>query len=1324
MKSPALVLAALTSLALADQRGDTPDTQPSTPQEQLAKFHVPPGFEVQLVAAEPEIQKPINLNFDAAGRLWVTGSEMYPWPASTDVNGRPIPDFAQGWQGIVDSFKVGDAPPPSPDAKDTVRILSDFAPDGRARKITIFADRLNIPSGIQPLPRRPSSSSISSSSSTSPPKTRGAAGKEKDGDEEKDKEPRGDTAIVYSIPHIWLLTDMDGDGFAEKREPLYTGFGYTDTHGGASSFIHWIDGWIYGTHGFKNHSEVRDRTGRVTILDSGNTFRFRPDGTAFEIFAHGQTNPFGLAFDPLGNLFSADSHSKPVMMLLRGGYYQGIGKNHDGLGFAPTITDDDHGSSAIAGIAYYADDKWPAEYHGNLFNGNPVTRRLNRDRLEWHGSTPRAIRMPDFLTCDDPWFRPVNLKLGPDGALYIADFYNPIIGHYEVPLTHPRRDRSHGRIWRVVYRGNVPGDQKQAASTVPQPQLPSLQPDLGALQPHPAAVPPRIGSVQAGLGTVQSTSGPVQRPFGVLQSSFGVVQLNTPALQSTAEVFPLRKELLQLRDGLVQLRMGVVQSNTRLLQSRTGVLQLRPDLLQLRPNLLQLRPPTAQLRADGLQSGPDTLQTSAERLQWVSEVPQNASEAVKTALEFAQNLPEPPQPSLPTPQTPSPGVQKPAAGEKLLPVTELPDLSRIDAAGLVEKLADPNLEVRRLATNELVDRVGKESIKTLLQSLSDTTKQLKRRALETGKDAVTLGLRPQDDVAWQQVDGNPLLTEAEQYGRVHSLWALARQGGIAESEFKAMILYAPFVVNLHAMRQAVELARAGKFHQPEVFAWDVARLDWSRGAAVDPQITRACLDALREYALSPSDGMQEWGRLGLDLWDGIPNDDSALLYACKITVRDDLSISRIFVNYERSARTKPQMAEHLAEVCLALPFADSATFLLAHLERTKLETPRAGEYLKHAVLHLPAEKLDAVVNLLGTVGDAPLPQRLALAANLTEGAKQRGGALPAELTAWPQGVLLEALASSDNALAKRAIDAVRDEKFPAKLDALAAIVRDEKRDGALRYSALGAASNLPESRELFTATFADSKNPTLRKRAAELLAQNGETAAVLAALPQAPWELAIAIATGLAKTDAGATALLDAVEAGQAPARVLLNKAVVAGFLARPKALQERGKALVKDLPPEDARLDRVIAERAKSFHPEKANAYNGSAVFQKHCAVCHRFRNVSHGNVGPNLDGMAARGAQRLIEDILDPNRNLDPAFRQTIIETQDGQTLAGANLREQSDALQLTDATGKELSVAKPNVKSRTTLNLSLMPPAFEATLTPAEFNDLLAYLLTPMR
>src|SRR5204863_838621 len=100
--------------------------------------------------------------------------------------------------------------------------------------------------------------------------------------------------------------------------------------------------------------------------------------------------------------------------------------------------------------------------------GNVVTNRINHDRIEWHGSSPKGVELPDFVWSEDNWFRPVDLELGPDGALYVADFYNRIIGHYEVPLTHPGRDRQRGRIWRIVYKGE--------GATEPKPM-----PDLFAL---------------------------------------------------------------------------------------------------------------------------------------------------------------------------------------------------------------------------------------------------------------------------------------------------------------------------------------------------------------------------------------------------------------------------------------------------------------------------------------------------------------------------------------------------------------------------------------------------------------------------------------------------------------------------------------------------------------------------------------------------------------------------------------------------------------------------------------------------------------------------
>jgi putative heme-binding domain-containing protein len=374
------------SLAAAEDFPHVVETEPLAPEEQLKKFHLPRGFEIQLVAAEPDVRKPINLAFDTAGRLYFSQSIEYPYAAKPDVTPR-----------------------------DTVRRIEGLDSNGRATKVSVAVDQLNIPIGVLPL---------------------------KQGE-----------LLVYSIPNIYKCFDADGDGKYEKREVFLGPFDNRDTHGMNNNFVRGMDGWIYACHGFANDSRVKGRDGHEVHMNSGNVYRFRPDGSRIEFFTHGQVNPFGLAFDQFGNLFSTDCHTLPAYQLIRGAYYDSFGKPHDGLGYGPAMMSHSHGSTGLAGIVYYAADHFPSEYRDTLFIGNPITHRVNHDKLEWAGSTPKAIEQPDFVRCDDPWFRPVDLELGPDGALYIADFYNCIIGHYEVPLGHPKRDRTRGRIWRVVYKG-------------------------------------------------------------------------------------------------------------------------------------------------------------------------------------------------------------------------------------------------------------------------------------------------------------------------------------------------------------------------------------------------------------------------------------------------------------------------------------------------------------------------------------------------------------------------------------------------------------------------------------------------------------------------------------------------------------------------------------------------------------------------------------------------------------------------------------------------------------------------------------------------------
>src|SRR4029078_12421530 len=130
--------------------------------------------------------------------------------------------------------------------------------------------------------------------------------------------------------------------------------GFVDRHGMSGSFTWGFDGWLYAHHGFSNTSTVKGPDVSAILMQSGNIYRMLPDGSHVEQITWGQVNPFGLCFDWLGNLYSADCHSMPIYQLLRGAYYPSLGKPHDGLGYGPEMMRHQHGSTGLAGVVYYA----------------------------------------------------------------------------------------------------------------------------------------------------------------------------------------------------------------------------------------------------------------------------------------------------------------------------------------------------------------------------------------------------------------------------------------------------------------------------------------------------------------------------------------------------------------------------------------------------------------------------------------------------------------------------------------------------------------------------------------------------------------------------------------------------------------------------------------------------------------------------------------------------------------------------------------------------------------------------------------------------------
>ena len=971
---------------------------PRTSQDEQKALHVPPGFEIQLVAAEPDIHKPLNLAFDDRGRLWVTSTVEYPYPA-----------------------KPGTRP------RDVVKILSEFQENGRAAKIETFADDLNIPIGLIPLPS-----------------TR--------------------AALVHNIPSIFLMRDTDGDGKADSREVVYSAFGHTDTHGMTNAFSWGFDGWIYACHGFSNTSEVQGKDHRPIRMNSGNVYRLRPDGSHAEYFTHGQVNPFGLAFDPLGNLYSADCHSRPIYQLIREAFYPSFGKPDDGLGFGPDMVTHDHGSTGIGGIGFYAADQFPPAYRDTIMIGNVVTNRINHDKIEWHGSSPKGIEQPDFVWSEDNWFRPVDLEIGPDGALYVADFYNRIIGHYEVPLTHPGRDRERGRIWRIVYRG-----------------------------------------------------------------------------------------------------------------------------------------------AGG------------------------------------------------RPASPPDGTDR---------TTESVD-------DLVANLAHPNLAVRLSCANQLVERGGSAAMEALhkLDSAHAPARQ-----------------------------------------RVHGLWVLNRLGALDDTWLKACAADPDRELRVHSMKALVDRpALDGPMHDLVL-----GRLNDS-----DPFVRRAAAETLGAHpALANIKPL-------LTLRQTTAADDTHLIHVARIALRDQLNPSEMWRQLDQLGMTERDLRD-IADVATGVHSEGAAAFLLAHLKTFSESRENLPRFVHHIARYGSVASIPDVVAL--AVSDERSPAgRLELLKSVQQGAQERGIALDAASIGLATRLAGELLKSSSTAEINLGIDVVRDFRFRAMQGDLKKLV--ERRDLAAqpRMRAMSALNVIDPQGNLATTAdvLADATTTAaMRNEAANLLGNldmPAAKAALLTSLPSAPEKLQSAIAAALVRRRAGADALLQAIAAGKASARLLQDRAVTIRLESSGlPGVGERINSLLKGLPPADEKLNALYARRRAGFAQAHADPAQGAAVFEKQCAICHQLGGKG-ARVGPQLDGIGSRGVDRLLEDILDPNRNVDQSFRVTNLALKNGQTVAGLLLREEGEVLILADSQGKDTRVPKDSIEERSISPLSPMPANLTDQIAEEDFYRLLAFLLT---
>jgi putative membrane-bound dehydrogenase-like protein len=370
---------------------DKPPGPALSPEEAIAKMTVPEGFSVELVASEPNLVNPVAFTFDEQGRIWVAESLEYP---------RKSPGKGE----------------------DRIKLLEDTDGDGAADKFTIFADGLNIPSGIAV----------------------GHGG-----------------VWVANAPDILFYPDANRDGKADgPPEVVVTGFGRHDTHELPNSFTWGPDGWLYGLNGVFNHSHVKyaeknanykaDHPGwQITCA----LFRIHPVTREFQVFCEGTSNPWGVAIDGEGSFFISACVIDHLWHLTETGYYHRQGGPYPPFTWKiESIVKHKHQKAAYCGIHWFDSDAYPEQYRGKLYMGNIHGNCINVDTVKRDGSTYAGSGEPDFLSANDAWFMPVGQETGPDGSLYILDWYDRYHCYQDANRDPNGIDRLKGRLYRVRYK--------------------------------------------------------------------------------------------------------------------------------------------------------------------------------------------------------------------------------------------------------------------------------------------------------------------------------------------------------------------------------------------------------------------------------------------------------------------------------------------------------------------------------------------------------------------------------------------------------------------------------------------------------------------------------------------------------------------------------------------------------------------------------------------------------------------------------------------------------------------------------------------------------
>src|SRR5262245_33264810 len=410
-----------------------------------------------------------------------------------------------------------------------------------------------------------------------------------------------------------------------------------------------------------------------------------------------------------------------------------------------------------------------------------------------------------------------------------------------------------------------------------------------------------------------------------------------------------------------------------------------------------------------------------------------------------------------------------------------------------------------------------------------------------------------------------------------------------------------------------------------------------------------------------------------------------------------------------------------------MPSAEAARFLLDHGEQVSMNN---GEpFQLRRVRHIARYGTEEVRSqLLEEVGKPAkfIETVSASVKGLLQGTQERGGKLNNLEQKWAAGAVARLLDSTKPNVLQDGIELAGSMKLGIAQPALLGITKNPQQPEAQRKSAIAALVTIEPKQHVDALTrllLDDAEKIGVREQiASSLSAVNQPEAytALVQAFEKSPARLQTTIALGMAGSMQGGSRLLDAIAAGKASARLLQDRAVEQKLRdARVPSLNTRLAKLTQGLPPADQKAQQLIASRKAAFATAQTDVKVGRMLFEKHCANCHIIANQG-AKIGPQLDGVGIRGLERLLEDVLDPNRNVDQAFRSTTLELENGQFITGLLLREEGKVLVMADNMGKEVRVESSKVANRTVGQLSPMPANFAEQIGEQDFHHLMAFLL----